>query len=62
MAAKFGSFTLNGDLEEMSQSLSLNQVWRSCLLPGCLILSFARRCRLVLRRSTPLAWPTLIGC
>ena len=52
----------SGDLEEMSQSLSLNRVWRSCLLPGCLILPFARRCPSVLRRSTSLGWPTLIGC
>jgi hypothetical protein len=52
----------NGDLEERLSSLKLDRVWQSSLPPGCLILLSARRCLLALRRSTSLAWPTLIGC
>lgn len=55
MAARSGSSTPSSDLEERLSSLRLNRVWRSCLPPGCLILPFARRCRLALRRSTLLA-------
>ena len=55
MAARSGSSTPSSDLEERLSSLRLNRVWRSSLPPGCLILRFARRCRLALRRSTSLA-------
>jgi hypothetical protein len=42
MAARFGSSTPNGDLEERLSSLRLHRVWRSSWPPGCSILPFAR--------------------
>jgi hypothetical protein len=62
MAAGSGSFTLNGDLDEMSPLLRRNLVWQLSLLSGCLIRLLAQRWLWALRPSIFSAWPIFISC